>query len=73
MNQLQGLCTVDSRHHSPASSKLCFVNAQVALRELQHLVEPSLASLKLRLEERVKLSRGQTMLERLDFFTQMAR
>jgi len=46
---------------------------QAALRELQPLIDPSLVALKGRLEERIKLSRGPTPLERLDFLTYMAR
>lgn len=45
----------------------------MAVRELQPLIEPSLVALKSRLEERLRLSRGPTLLERLDFFTYIAR
>lgn len=52
---------------------VCLSVLQVALRDLQPLIDPSLTSLKHRLEERVRLSRGPTPLERLDFLTSMAR
>lgn len=43
------------------------------MHELQPLIEPSLVALKSRLEERLRLSRGPTLLERLDFITRLAR
>lgn len=46
---------------------------QVALRELQALVEPNLVNIKATLETRASLSRGPTLLERLDFVTRLAR
>lgn len=43
------------------------------MRELQPLIQPSLVALTSRLSERVRLSRGPTLLERLDFITRLAR
>eukprot|EP00879_Flechtneria_rotunda_P004696 GHRR01004960.1.p1 GENE.GHRR01004960.1~~GHRR01004960.1.p1 ORF type:complete len:884 (+),score=323.86 GHRR01004960.1:843-3494(+) len=46
---------------------------QDALAELQSLVIPNIEAIKSRLEERYRLSRGPTPLERLDFLTKISR
>jgi hypothetical protein len=47
--------------------------AQAALAELQARVTPALAAVKATLEAHYTLSRGPTLLERLDWFTSLAR
>jgi hypothetical protein len=52
---------------------LNLMTLQLALEELQRRVLPSVEALKAALEQRHKLSRGPTPLERLDWITGISR